>query len=92
VNGTLRLAGPIALALAVAACNAGGSSSVPAPNSQSATRAQQIPQWEATHAAYPACSGPRTGGLMQCDVLIDTAKIDPNTPGGWGTPNGIGAF
>lgn len=88
MNGSLRFAAPLALALSVAACNAGGSSGIPAASGQSADSTQRtIPQWEATHAAHPACKGPSTGGWMQCLVLIDNHQISPNTPGGWGAPN-----
>lgn len=85
MNATFRLAALLALVLPVTACNGSGAPNVPSAGLNST--AQGIPQWKATNAAHAACPGPRTKGLMQCDVLIDNAKIAPDTPGGWGPPS-----
>ncbi len=79
MNGSLKLAAPLVLALAVAAC-AGGSSSVPATGGQSAAPMQSIPNWQATHSAERACAGSRIG-QMQCDALIERKGISPDVAG-----------
>jgi subtilase family serine protease len=81
VNRSLKLAGPLLAALAIAACNAGGSSNMPATagGSTAAGAVRQQPMTQARHA----CSGSRTNGRMQCDVLIEAepAGISPLYPG-----------
>jgi subtilase family serine protease len=79
VNGPRNIAAPLLVALALAACNAGGSSSLPGAAGQSGA----APQSSALQASgyHRACSDTRVG-YMNCDVLIST-KIQPNVAG-WG--------
>jgi subtilase family serine protease len=81
VNRSLKLAGPLLAALAIAACNAGGSSNMPATagGPTAAGAARQQPMGQARHA----CSGSRTNGRMQCDVLVqvEPAGMTPLYPG-----------
>jgi hypothetical protein len=70
VKGPLKLVTPLLAALAVAACNAGGSSSVPVSEGGVGAQAIHIPQWQANHSARAACGGSRIG-QAQCDVLIE---------------------
>jgi hypothetical protein len=81
VNGTLKLAAPLVLAVAVSACNAGGSTSLPAAGGQSAATGAMMPQWQKTQSAYRACNGPRVGGEMQCDALILNRGFGPMVNG-----------
>lgn len=67
----LKLVAPLVAALAIAACNAGGNSSLPGASGQMGAQAAHIPHWQATHSAYAACVGSRIG-QAQCDVLIAT--------------------
>jgi hypothetical protein len=77
MNGLSKLAVPLVAALAVAACNGGGSS-VPATSYQPTAEAQSVPHWLATGAARPACDGSRIG-RAQCDVLLlNHAGIRPD--------------
>lgn len=77
MNGTLKLAAPLVFAVAVSACNAGGSTSLPMGGGQSAVTGDMMPQWQKTHDAYRACNGPRTGGQMQCDALVMSRGFSP---------------
>ena len=81
MNGTLKLAAPLFLAVAVSACNAGGSTSLPAGGGQSAANGATTFDWQKTHEAYRACNGARTGGQMQCDALILTHGFGPMVNG-----------
>jgi hypothetical protein len=82
VNGSFKLAAPLALALAAAACNAGGTSSVPPASELPTTSEHVAPNWEATRTAVAACPGSRVH-LMQCDLLIE--KTDGGRRGpDWG--------
>jgi hypothetical protein len=78
VNGPRNIAAPLLVALALAACNAGGSSSLPGAAGPSGGTS---PQDSAIRASgyQRACSDTRVG-YMNCDVLIST-KIQPNVPG-----------
>jgi subtilase family serine protease len=69
VKVPLKLVAPLVAALAIAACNAGGNSTMPGASGQTGALVRHIPQWEATHSAIPACVGSRIG-QAQCDVLI----------------------
>ncbi|MBV9333775.1 MAG: peptidase S8 [Candidatus Eremiobacteraeota bacterium] len=81
MNGTLKLAAPLVLAVAVSACNAGGSTSLPVGGGQSAATGATMPQWQMTRDASRACNGPRTGGQMQCDALILNRGFGPMVNG-----------
>ncbi|HTA53385.1 MAG TPA: S8 family serine peptidase [Candidatus Acidoferrales bacterium] len=70
MKGPLKLVAPLVAALAVAACSAGGSSSMPVSGGALGSQAMHIPQWETNHSAHPACGGSHIG-QAQCDVLIE---------------------
>ncbi len=67
MNGPIKLATPLVCALALAACNAGGSFGMPATGEFNASAA--VPEWQATQAARRACTDFRPG-YMHCDALI----------------------
>jgi subtilase family serine protease len=77
VNGPIRLAVPLAAALAIAACNSGGSSNMPTTGSsgQTAAHSRFVPDWQAKRLAHPACGAPRQGEAT-CLAL----NIDVKTP------------
>ncbi len=80
MNGPTRLLVPLVAALAVSACNAGGTNStLPQAGQGGATTTQgaarQLP-------GRRACNDFRTG-YMHCDVLIQSQGISPNVAG-WG--------
>ncbi|MFY9719657.1 MAG: hypothetical protein WAK16_08425, partial [Candidatus Cybelea sp.] len=79
MKGPLKIAAPLIAALAVAACSAGGSSTVPA-SGMMGMEVARVPHWLATHSARPACSGSRIG-QVQCDVLIENKAATPNYVG-----------
>jgi subtilase family serine protease len=80
MKALLKLAVPLLATLAFAACNAGGSSSLPDANQQSAEGARPLPQWLITGSATPACAGSRVG-RAQCDVLLQTGGAHPAVAG-----------
>jgi subtilase family serine protease len=84
MHGTLKLFAPFAAALAMAGCNANGSS-MPTTFGQSTPGARAIPQWKAENLARRAC--PETPpGDVQCELLI----LNKSTQGkvyGWGAPD-----
>jgi subtilase family serine protease len=77
VNGPRNIAAPLLVAFALAACNAGGSSSLPGAAGTSGTS----PQDSALRASgyQRLCSDTRVG-YMNCDALIST-KVQPNVAG-----------
>ena len=77
MNGALKLFAPLVAVLAISACSASGSSSV--PNAPSV-----LPEWQAKHLAHRACPDAPPGHVV-CDVLIeDHPGAIPNTyAGGW---------
>jgi hypothetical protein len=81
MHGTLKLFAPFAAALAIAGCNASGSS-VPATVGQSTSESRSIPQWQAQNLAHRACPEPAPGG-MQCQLLILNESPQDKEPG-WG--------
>lgn len=86
MKGSLKLVAPLLVALGVAACSAGGSSSVPGVGAMG-MQVAHVPMWQATHSAVAACGGSRIG-QAQCDVLIETANAGVHgTYGGWGAPD-----
>lgn len=67
----LRLAVPLVAALAIAACNANGSSNLPAAGTSqlgSPASTHFVPQWQAKHQARRACKD--LAGGVSCDVLL----------------------
>jgi subtilase family serine protease len=89
VNGSLKLVAPLVAALAIAACNAGGSSNVPATAGLSQTGStavsHHIPEWQAKGLAHRAC--PQVVGKPMCLALISnkiTPACSPSSGGcGW---------
>jgi subtilase family serine protease len=71
---------PLVVALAIAACNAGGSSNMPGTTGQTNQAAKPIPQWMKDHSATPACAGSRVG-QAQCDALVMSGGAHPNIAG-----------
>ena len=85
MNGSLKLAAPLLLAVAFAACNAGGTQTVPGTAGQSAASNGSIPQWKSTGSAHRACPDARPG-WEECDLLIQKTKVSPAVAG-WGVPD-----
>jgi subtilase family serine protease len=74
VNGSFKLAAPLVAALAIAACNASGSSNMPttagtSQAGQSSSVSRHIPEWQAKHLARAAC--PQVVGKPTCLALIE---------------------
>jgi subtilase family serine protease len=81
VNGTLKLAAPLVAALAIAACNAGGSSSVPGAAGQSTAQSRShMPEWQAKGLAKAVC--PMVIGKPTCTALTVTGQVSHATPSG----------
>jgi subtilase family serine protease len=80
VNGSLKLVAPLIAAAAIAACNAGGSSNIPASASGSQTGqsvvARHVPQWLAQHQAKAVC--PAVVGKPTCQVLMIGSRPRPD--------------
>jgi subtilase family serine protease len=73
VNGSTKLLAPLVAALALAACNAGGSSIVPGAPGQNASPQRlhsAAPRWMAEGLAKPAC--PAVSGVPACLALIES--------------------
>lgn len=71
MNASLKLAAPLVAALAIAACSAGGSSSVPAAAGLSQPVpfvSRHVPQWAARHQARTQC--PQVVGKPTCLALL----------------------
>lgn len=72
MNGSLKLVAPLVAALAIAACNAGGSSNIPASTGamQNGVPAfvHHMPEWQAKHLARAACA--MVKGRPGCLALI----------------------
>ncbi len=87
MNASWKLLAPLAAALAIAACNAGGSSSMPstAGSSQTTTSSAThfIPEWESKHEARRVCK--RLAGGVECNVLLVTKGVEPNCSPSGGT-------
>ena len=65
----MKLAARLLCALALAACNASGSSGIPVTANGQTNFATAVPQWQATHAARRACTDFRPG-YMHCEALL----------------------
>ena len=81
MKGFYKLAGPLFLLIAAAACNAGGSSTMPSGGEQSAAY-RQAPQAKGAGAMQRACPAARPG-LEECDLLIQASNVGPAVAG-WG--------
>jgi hypothetical protein len=85
VRGSLKLFS-LVVALAIAGCNAGGSSSTPTSGASAqggpSASAHFVPEWQAKHQARRVCK--LLAGGAQCDVLVVTG-VKPNcSPSGGG--------
>jgi subtilase family serine protease len=84
VNGSVKLLAPLVAALAVAACNAGGSSNVPGTageaSSPSSSRST-MPEWQAKGLAKAAC--PQAAGKATCLALIQSKSGISPAVSGW---------
>jgi subtilase family serine protease len=79
MSGSFKLLAPVLAALAIAACNAGGSSNFPTSTGAAQTGASvgnHIPEWEARHEARRVCK--ELAGGISCHVLIATHPALPN--------------
>ena len=91
MNRTLKLLVPLAAALTVAACSAGGYSNVPAGAGAPLTGLSafaHVPEWQAKHLAHAAC--PQSVGKPFCLVLISNKNgisplsgCNPSSTWGW---------
>jgi hypothetical protein len=68
VNGSLKLVAPLIAAVAIAACNAGGTSSVPASVGASQSIHNVVPQWLAKGQAKAVC--PQVEHKPTCLALL----------------------
>ena len=78
MNGSFRLFS-LVVALAIAGCNAAGSSNVPTSGTQSQTgpsASAHVPGWQARHEARRVCK--ELAGGVQCDVLVVTKGVKPD--------------
>ena len=83
MNARLRLAAPLVAALAIAACNGGGSSNVPAVPGQSTAQTRShstMPEWQAKDQAAPVC--PQVVGKPTCLALRVKGIIGNSSPTG----------
>jgi subtilase family serine protease len=85
VNIPTKIIAPLVVALAVTACNAGGSSSVPGAVGASASGAASIGGQVRYDHPRPACPGSRVG-RAQCDALVLTSAADTSVVG-WTAAN-----
>ncbi len=69
MNAPLKLAVPLLAALAVAACNAGGSSNLPGSTAQTVSQGHSVPYWQSENLARRVCPEVQPG-YAQCDALI----------------------
>ncbi|MGC1379409.1 MAG: hypothetical protein WA814_00140 [Candidatus Baltobacteraceae bacterium] len=89
MNGSLKFAAPLLAVLALAACNAGGSSNVPASPGQSSAMSHSMPQWQSRGLAHAAC--PQVVGMPTCLALVSnkvTPLCSPSSSCGW-TPTDL---
>ncbi|HET6275021.1 MAG TPA: S8 family serine peptidase [Candidatus Cybelea sp.] len=87
MNATIRLVVPLAATLAFAACNAGGTTGVPASGDTTAQTQSRgtTPQGQAKGFGTPAC--PQVAGKITCLTLIQSKSgISPDVAG-WGPPD-----
>ncbi|MFZ0032368.1 MAG: hypothetical protein WAK84_10890 [Candidatus Cybelea sp.] len=88
MSGTMKLAAPLLVALAVAACSSGGSSSVPGMTGSSGQAGRSLPvgtrlhpSWELKGIATAAC--PQVVGVTTCTALTVNGSKSLTTPSGW---------
>ncbi len=83
VNRVLSMAAPLVAVLALAACNAGGSSNMPGTPGQSNAATRSMPEWQAKGLAHAAC--PQIVGKPSC-LALTTNRVSPLCTGatcGW---------
>jgi hypothetical protein len=90
VNGPFKLVAPLAAALTIAACNAGGSSNIPGGTAMNGITGQsvqshRIPEWKSKGLATPAC--PDVVGKPTCLALIQSKSGISPTVAGWSAQN-----
>ena len=81
MNGPLKIAAPLLVTLALAACNAAGSSNVPG-TAGSTLPAHSMPTWQAKELAHPSC--PQITGKPTCLALVQSKSGISRTVAGWG--------
>ncbi|MGB9651188.1 MAG: S8 family serine peptidase [Candidatus Cybelea sp.] len=84
MNGSLKFAAPIVLALAFTGCNAGGMSSVPAQGDQSVAPTNQL---ALSLQGRRACPDAHTAGKMQCDAIVERESAIGPDVAGWQPPS-----
>lgn len=80
MNRWIKFAAPLFATLAIAACNAGGVTSMPGTSQAISSQARFVPDWEAKHLAHRACTDTRPG-YAECDVLIENGRGQPMIAG-----------
>jgi subtilase family serine protease len=84
VNATIKLASPLVVALAIAACN-GGSSTLPGMTDNTeqspAIAAGKMPEWLAKHEAIPVCNDTQPGRANCLALLQSRDGAHPNVAG-----------
>ncbi|HEX3670151.1 MAG TPA: S8 family serine peptidase [Candidatus Cybelea sp.] len=76
----VKLLAPLVAVLALAACNAGGSSTVPGAPGEAASARSATPEWQTKGLAKPAC--PQVTGRPTCLALIESKSgISPSVSG-----------
>lgn len=78
MKGPFKLAAPLIVALAAAACSAGGSSNLPISMQGAPAATHVLPGY--ADDAHPVCTGSRVG-QMQCDALVSNKGAQPNVSG-----------
>ncbi len=93
MSGTTKFVAPLVVSLALAACNSGGSSSMPGMTGQSAQTGRALsavahrrPEWLAKNLATPVC--PQVVGVPTCLALNVNGVKQHATPSGW-TPSDL---
>jgi subtilase family serine protease len=76
----MKLVAPLLATLAIAACNAGGSSNVPATSGAPVSQNRSIPDWQANGTAKRVCPDVPIG-YAHCDALIMTKQVTPAVAG-----------
>ncbi|MBV9719478.1 MAG: peptidase S8 [Candidatus Eremiobacteraeota bacterium] len=85
MNPSLKILLPVAAALTIAACNAGGSSNVPSAGGgaqSAASRSAYVPQWKAKNLAHADC--PMVARKNECMALTVNGTISHLVPSGLG--------
>lgn len=87
MSGTTKFVAPLLVSLALAACNSGGTSSMPGMSGQSAHAGQALsagkhrPEWLTKNLATAVC--PQVVGVPTCLALTVNGVKNHTTPSGW---------